>query len=155
MMGVKQDSANRRVFLRINGLDKATKAGIRAGFFDFAKDLQIDTNREILRRPKKGQVYILRTKAGRRRRHVASASGETHANLSGVLRRSLSWKVTGTSKLEWGYGVLNVPAPDYAKYVEDGTRRMAPRPSLALGVKRNLRNAEVHFKNGILRRING
>jgi hypothetical protein len=68
---------------------------------------------------------------------VASAPGETHANLSGRLRRSIGWKVSGTHEMEWGYGVVQKKdeAPYYAPYVEEGTTRMDARPSLGNAVR--------------------
>lgn len=153
MMQIKEDRQNKRVFLRVDQLGPRTKQGIREGFFEFGKDLKQTANKEILRRPKGGRTYIIRGPGGGRRRHVASAPGETHANRSGTLRRSMGWKVNGGRSMEFGYGVgyQAAPAPDYAGYVEDGTRKMAPRPSLGNAVKATERNAERHFQNGIIR----
>ena len=151
-MMIRAAPGNNTVLLKISNLGELTERGIRHGFFRFAKDLKQDVNREILRKPKGGRVYRIRTRSGYRR-HTASAPGETHANLSGTLRKSLGWKVRGAKSMEFGYGVDVTPAPDYAEAVEEGTRRMAARPSLRLGVKRNMRNAEKHFEAGILRRV--
>lgn len=154
MMEVRQDPMNKQTWLRLDNLESATKRGIRAGWFSFAKDLQDSANREILRKPKSGRVYMIRTRGGRRR-HVASAPGETHANMSGTLRKSMGWKVRGAKTMEFGYGVTSKQAPPYAEAVEEGTRRMAARPSLGIAVRKNLRNAEKHFVNGILKRVEG
>ena len=79
---------------------------------------------------KTGNVYFVRKK-GRRVRHQASAPFETHADLSGVLRRSLAFKVQGTENLKIGYGVNpNRDAPVYA-LIEFGFGNIQPRPSIA------------------------
>jgi hypothetical protein len=153
MMQVKEDRQNRQVYFRVDQLGPRTAQGIREGFFDLGKDLKAVADKEILRKPKRGRTYLVRGPSGRRRRHVASAPGETHANLSGKLRRSMGWRVQGASSLEFGYGVgyQAAPAPDYAAFVEEGTRRMAKRPSLGNAVNATTRNAERYFINGILR----
>jgi hypothetical protein len=153
MMEIKADRQNKEVLLRVDQLGKRTAQGIREGFFELAKDLQQTANKEILRRPKGGRTYLIRGPSGRRRRHVASAPGETHANRSGALRRSMGWRVQGGHSMEFGYGVgyRAKPAPEYAVYVEDGTRDMAARPSLGNAVDITARNAEAHLLNGIIR----
>jgi len=155
MIEIQPGRRNREVYLSVDQLGTRTAQGIRAGFFELGKDLRQTANKEILRKPKKGRTYVVRGPAGRRRRHVASAPGETHANLRGTLRRSMGWRVQGASSMEFGYGVgyRAKPAPDYAGYVEDGTRDMAPRPSLGNAVKATERNAELHFQNGIIRAL--
>lgn len=133
LFAVREDSHNRVVYREIDTLIPDTEQAIRRGWFAFMQELQRVANREILRKPKSGRVYIISDRAGRRRRHVASAPGETHANLTGATRRSLSWRVEGWERATFGYGVstssLNA-APVWAPYLEFGTSRMAPRPSL-------------------------
>lgn len=135
---------NREVFARIKDLKRATHRSIRHGFFDLGKDLRKTASDNILARPKSGRTYLIKTRGGRVRRHVASAPGETHANLSGKLRRSLGWKVAGSRTLEFGYGV-DKDTVDYAPFVEEGTRRMGARPSLKIAVDQTARNAESYF----------
>lgn len=152
MLSVRVDPGNRTAIAVIEDLERITKRGIRQGWFRFAKDLRSEANTEILRRPKSGRTYISRTRGGRRRRHVASAPGETHANFSGTLRRSLSWKVRGADSMEFGYGVSTRVAnamPDYAEYVEFGTPRMSERPSLQNAINATTRNAEKYFTQEI------
>jgi len=139
----KEDPKNKVVYAKIENLGKITSRSIRQGFFMLGKDLKRTANKNILSKPKGGKVYIARTRSGRRRRHRASAPGESHANRSGMLRRSLGWKVNGSKSMEFGYGV-DKPAPDYGKFVEDGTFKMKPRPSLAIAVKQTNRNSELY-----------
>jgi len=139
----KEDPKNKTVYAKIDNLGDLTRRSIRQGFFMLGKDLKSTANKNILSKPKGGKVYVTRGRSGRRRRHKASAPGESHANRSGNLRRSLGWKVTGSKNLEFGYGVIG-PAPDYAKFVEDGTMRMKPRPSLEIAVKQVNRSSELY-----------
>lgn len=157
-MTFKVNPGNRRVLKQIEQGDRRIRRGIRQGWFAVGKDWKADTNAEIKRKPKSGRVYMVRGPSGRRRRHVASAPGETHANLSGKLRRSLSWKAHGHSELEVGYGVAvsrggrNAP-PGYDPFVEFGTGKMAARPSVLNGINSVQRNAEQHLAKGVAREM--
>jgi hypothetical protein len=139
---------------RLNNLDKLTKAGVEHGAWTSARGLRSATSAEILRRPKGGRTYIRRTRSGGRRRHVASAPGETHANMTGTLRRSLDFKVS-TTEIEFGYGVTKNNAPEYAEAVEFGRRdgSMAARPSLQNGIKGERRNFQNNFEREVGKRL--
>ena len=145
---------NARTVRHIAKISDTMRHGLRRAWFERAVNIEKEANREILRRPKSGRTYIIRTRDGRRRRHVASAPGETHANLSGTLRRSISWKVHGWETMDFGYGISTTaanPAPNYAKFVEDGTSRMEPRPSIKNAIDTTQRNAENYFEREIAR----
>lgn len=147
-VGVKDRARAERVFASIEDAPNTTRRAIRQAWFDLGIDLKSAASAEILRKPKGGRVYVVRGPGGRRRRHVASAPGETHANLTGRLRRSISWKVHGTDSMRFGYGVSTRPsedAPRYDEYVEFGTRRMEPRPSLDNAISEKQRDAERNF----------
>jgi hypothetical protein len=152
MIEVKADRHNDQVLLKLRQGEKLTRAGIRWAFFELGRDLNATADREILKKPKHGRTYIVRGPSGRRRRHRASAPGEAHANLTGKLRKSKGWQVRGSQELTFGYGVAD-QAPDYAPFVERGTRRMGARPTLKLSVDANIRNAELHFARQIQRRF--
>lgn len=155
-MKVTTDRRNEREFARMRGIEQATRKGIRRAWFDLGRDLKGRANAEILRKPKGGRTYIIRTRGGRTRRHVASAPGETHANLKGRLRRSLSWKVHGVDSMDFGYGVSTTAknqAPEYAPFVEFGTRRMAERPSLDNAIKATQREAVQNFERAITQEL--
>lgn len=148
------DRENERVFGRIEGLEKLTRQGLRRGMFRAGQALAAEASRMILRDPKTGRVYVRRDRAGRRRRHMASAAGETHANLSGTLRRSLSYQLHGATEIEFGYGVSSGKvAPDYAAFVEFGTTKMKPRPSLRNTLNAQQKNLTQHFETGIQRAL--
>jgi len=145
------DRQNDRVFGRIENLQRLTRRGLRQGMFRAGQTLRAEASRAILNDPKTGIVYIRRDRAGRRRRHQSSAAGETHANLTGALRRSLSFQLRGSSEIEFGYGVSSGrSAPDYAGFVEFGTTKMRARPSLLNALNSQQGNLTQHFENEIL-----
>ena len=127
------DKTQKKVYFKIKNLNKLTRYGIERGAYTSGIQIKKNTSKEILKKPKGGRVYIRRTKGGGRRRHVASAPFETHANMTGALRRSLSFKVN-PRQLEFGYGLAIESAPEYAGFVEFGTKNMKPRPSLLNGI---------------------
>lgn len=157
-ISVRAGSGNERVFARLASVEGGTRKAIRGAWFGLGQDLRREASKEILRKPKGGRTYIVRDRIGRRRRHVASAPGETHANLTGKLRRSLSWKVHGTESMDFGYGATiarsQAVAPRYAPFVEFGTRRMAARPSLSNAIDATQADAEQHWEERMFREFN-
>ncbi len=151
---IKLDSRSQKVVLRIENLGKLTKSGIEFAAHSSATQLVRITSKEILKKPKGGRTYVTRTRSGSRRTHTASAPGETHANLSGDLRRSLGFK-SSSSQIEFGYGVYRNDAPDYADFVEHGTSKMKARPSLFNGIKSEERNFQRNFDREIGKRLEG
>lgn len=138
-----------RTFIRLSQGAIITERGIRKAWFRVGQDLKRTANTEVLKKPKGGRTYIIRTASGRRRRHVASAPGETHANRSGRLRKAIEWRVRG-DQLDFGYGIIGgSDSPDYASFVEEGTRRMKPRPTLRNSIESNRRNAEQHLAEAV------
>ena len=148
MIEFKENMRNNKVYLKIENMDASVRRAIRQGWFAFGHDLRDTTSKDIIRRPKSGRTYIVRGPSGRRRRHVASAPGETHANLSGKLRRSLGFQISGWSSMEFGY---MRETPDYAGFVEFGTKKMAGRPSLRNNIRGLTRNGVNHFNDAIKR----
>lgn len=141
-----QNASNFKVYAKLNGIERLTKRAVRRGMFKWAKDLKATANQQILAKDKEGIVYLRRTPSGRRRRHRASAPGQSHANRTGALRKSIGWNVTGSDRLEFGYGVDGKDTPLYAPFIEFGTFRMKPRPSLQNAINSTLGNAETYFK---------
>lgn len=113
----------------------AVERQLRHALFDVGNYYKRSANNSILRGTKTGRVYKIRTRSGRTRRHRSSARGESHANLTGALRRSIGWKVSGSKRLLFGYGVTQ-EAPIYAHNIEVTKNR----PSLKNAVKAERRN---------------
>lgn len=131
------------VFRSIVNLGKNTKAGARAAFFEIGKDL-IDTfNKQVLAKDKRGRLYIRKDAAGRRRRHIASAPGQSPANRSGFYRKSVSY-LNQTTQLIFG------DSAPYAGHLEVGTLFIKARPGLGNAVAANDRNIQRDFRDGII-----
>ena len=147
---VRQGKDNKILYKKIEDLPTAAHQVFRDGFFGYMQALKKEANKEILRKPKGGRTYYRRDKTGRRRRHIASAPGETHANMTGTLRRSLGWKVHGWQTAEFGYGISSGKAnkaPLYAGAIELGSRNIKPRPSLRNAVK--VVRRDIHFDRAL------
>jgi HK97 gp10 family phage protein len=153
-MTIKLEKSSQKAIARIRNLNKLTRSGVEFAAYTSGRGLVKTTSAEILKKPKGGRVYVRRDRSGRRRRHVASAPGETHANMSGELRRSLSFKVN-LQQIDFGYGVDKNDAPEYAEFVEFGTQKAAPRPSLQNGIKSERRNFQNNFEREIGKRLEG
>lgn len=148
---VKPDPKNNKVILELKNINKITLFSIRKSLFAIGKDLISEANKEILKKPKGGRLYIRRTKGGSKKRHRASAPLETHANMTGQLRKSMQWKVSG-QELDFGYGVAKSTAPEYAAAIEFGKAPgskppLIKRPSLRNSITANQRNIEKHLLN--------
>ena len=133
------DGPSKKTLAFIENYSENTRQAIRQTFFHMGNELKKKANAAILDKTTKTGRWYRVYRNGRRFWHQASAPGETHANLSGALRRSLSYQIQGTSVLEFGYGVANdmkgPPAPEYARRIEEGgygshKTYIAPRPSL-------------------------
>ncbi len=145
---------NKKAFGVIANIPRMTKQGLRAAMFEVGNGLIKRTSTNILAGPKSGKVYVKRSRTGLRRRHKSSAPGQSHANFSGTLRRSLSYQLGGVSQIEFGYGVSTGKiAPEYAGFVEFGTRNMGSRPSLRNGLKDEQSNMVQRFQTGIKRKF--
>ena len=143
---IKESQGSAVTFDAIFKTKERTQKGIRRAFFDIGKELMTSLNEEVLRGKKTGRLYILRTRSGRRRRHIASAPGETPANITGKYRRSRGF-INQTTQLTFGL------RQDYAEYLEVGTRRMRARPGLGNAIEANERDIIRDFQDGILNEV--
>jgi len=144
-MEIKGGKDNKKLILGISDIPNLTRRGIRQGFFVLGKDLKKTANKQILQKPKGGRTYLVR-RGKTRRRHVASAPGESPANLSGEYRKSVNFKIIGSQRLIFGAGNSKV---GYAEFLETGTKNMSARPGLGNAVKAVQRNAMTYFTNNI------
>ena len=113
--------------------DEMMRRGIRHAFYNIGKENTRYTREIIKRGPKTGRLYHI---PGRKRRHRASAPGEAPANLTGTLRKRVGFDVKGTDQMEFGDQIF------YGKFLEEGTKRMKPRPHLKKAVDHNTAYAE-------------
>lgn len=118
-----------------------TRFGVEHALWLSGKDLSAEFNEQVKARNKTGRLYFLRGPSGRKRRHVASAPGETPANRTGNYRKSRDFNVDGAHQLRFGN------TAEYAGFLETGTSRMKARPGLGNAVKASERD--------ILRNLSG
>lgn len=135
MASIKIDSASKKVLVKIGRIDKSLNTQLRNSWYQSGKLLKATASRNILKKPKSGKTYVLRDRAGRRRRHVASAPGESWANLSGTARKGLFFKVVSAKKMKFGNKDVY-----YARFLEDGTKKMDARPAHLISIKQNKKN---------------
>ena len=155
MINITSDAGSNKLYIRATRGQLINEGIIREGFFQTGAQLKRYANDKILRGIKTGRIYRIR-QGNRIKRHKSSAPGETHANLSGALRRSLGWKVSG-HYLTFGYGVPkgnNSAAPVYASTIENGGRFIRARPTLRNAVNANIGIAENNFEEAFKRRNN-
>lgn len=152
MIRVLASASSRDLLRRITKLDIYAKRGMISGWQDSVESMRRDADREILRHPKAGRLYRVRMRSGRIRRHRASRRGETHANLTGTTRKSLSWKTSGFNEATFGYGVgpnRRGNPSEWGKYLEFNL----DRPSLQIAIRTNTRNIQTYHARGIKRAI--
>ena len=128
-MGIKLDPKSRIVLIRISGLNRVLPREIRKSLYFIGKKLKGTASKNILKRGRLGRSYRYRG-----RRHRASVKGESWANRSGAARRGLVYNVSGSKRLIFGNTV------EHAKFLEFGTKNMAPRPAHLISIKQNNRN---------------
>lgn len=122
---------------------------IRLGMEQSGKELRAYTKEQMVKGAKTGRVYKVYTglngrKLANPKFHRASAGGEFPARRSGNLFRSIDFTVFGSKRLEFGAKAR------YAKYLELGTSKMAPREFLKQTVKKLDKQTQIN----IVKRIN-
>lgn len=156
MAEVKFDQKSLKVIVKIKDLKRISEKGMRQAWFKIGKDLVKTANGRILAKDKKGRLYGIIIRNGKKRltsvraglkTHRASAPGQSPANLNGDLRRSLKTKIRGSSMLEFSANT------DYARGLELGTSSAKPRPYMFPSVVDNRRNIERHFAEEIKKGI--
>lgn len=156
-----------KTFHDLKQFRKASKRVIRQFWFLTGHDFRNESRAEILRRPKSGRTYRLTKgehktgkRKGQRRRvkHVASAPFETHANFTGLTRRSIGFKIVGQTRMMFGYGIASAkPATEWAPHLEFGTigfkkvGPMAARPSLSAAIDMMEGKAQHNFDVAVSR----
>lgn len=139
---------NEKAYQSVILAPRNTQRAIELAFYHIGKAHMAELSRQMLAKDKKGRVYIRRDTAGRRRRHRASAPGQTAANWTGNMRRGRSFEVKAGLEMEFG-----VKGVRYAAYLERGTARVQPRPSVGNTVKAEEKNTEATFYEYTERRL--
>lgn len=142
-MIIKKSPGTVRVFDKTKSLNHNVKRGIKLGMFDVGRKIKPDIQRSILDTNKTGRVYLVRL-GGNTVRHRASAPGQAPANLTGKLQRSVNYRIRrGGQQMEIGAGndLIN-----YARGLELGNSRIAPRPYIKPAITKNNKNI-IEFVN--------
>ena len=133
-LSIKLDSASREAIKSIENIGIRTRFGIEKALWRSGKDVQSEFNKQVLAKDKTGRIYTRRIKGGARRRHQASAPGQSPANRTGAYRKSFDFEVRGEHELAVG-----ATAP-YAGFLELGTSRMQARPGLGNSIRASERD---------------
>jgi hypothetical protein len=130
------------------GLSRAGSMAVRKSWFELGHKLKSDAQDSILNGKKTGRVYLIR-RGRTRRRHQASRSGESPANLSGALRRGINFKINGSDSMRFGYS----DKTPYGLWLELGTELIAPRPNIEPTAEANHKNARTFFYQSLTREM--
>lgn len=95
---IKSSKKNRKIEFQLEHLENITVRGIRQAFYELGAISKQKINRDVLAKPRAGQVYRFRG-----RKHTASLPGESFANRSGDARRKRGFDVKGADTLEFGF----------------------------------------------------
>lgn len=106
-------------------IEKAFESGVREGLYQSGQALTQAARNGITKGSKSGRFY---TRNGKRKQ--ASAPGEYPGILEGKTLKSIDYKVRGFSQLEFGiYPRKGIPE-NLPTFLEQGTSKMEPRPTL-------------------------
>ena len=119
MISIKVHKRSRKVLLNVPNLVNKYPARIEQALKDIGDEVVKETRVLIKSKNKTGRIYRFRG-----RLHQASAPGEAPANRTGRLLKSSNYAVRNQQQLSIGES-----AP-YAVFLEDGTRKIKPRPHL-------------------------
>ena len=142
MIHIKNDFRNRKTFISIDKATHNVREGLRDALTEIGKENVRHTQRLIKEPPKTGRFYLFRG-----RLHQASAPGQSPANRSGKLLKSVRYRTHNWDSMEFGD---HVP---YGKYLELGTHKMEPRPHLGRTVRQKRRDTYNALLNAVKSRI--
>lgn len=154
------DPKTDKTLLDLRKLPQEIKIGLRKGAYLVGKSLVKDTKREMNIKPKSGRTYTIYKGIGGRklkrpRKHIASAPlKESPAVITGLLRKSVDFKVRGTSRLEFGAGDDDVK---YARILEVGGRAGRNKATKIQGrfyLKKSINRQRKQTKRTLEREIN-
>lgn len=146
---ISEDKNNKTTFLITSKMPANSKTGMRHGLYQYGNVLRREVREQIKSKDKSGRVYIIQRR-DRRFRHRSSAPGETPANITGKLRNSVDFNVSGSTEMKFGYD----DSVDYGRHLELGSSKIKPRPGLLNAIKKTslqgrtilARNVNEHLK---------
>tara|TARA_R110002096_G_scaffold50015_2_gene131734 strand:- start:4456 stop:4920 length:465 start_codon:yes stop_codon:yes gene_type:complete len=144
---IKSNNSDQKAFQGIYNIERGTKSGIHQAFINIKKDL-VRTSKILIRDEVKNGIVYKYLINGKRVSHISSSGGQSPAFLTGALFNSIGATVSGGSSMEFGAGDGNEDMT-YARYLEDGTKKMAKRPYLIRSINLNERNNYVSLQDKI------
>ena len=120
----------------LSQLDNNMEKGIRRGFFVVGHLLIKTARSQMAEKPKSGRLYKIKG-----RKHRASAPGESPANITRALSRSLGFQI-GNLSMQFGAGGRG-SGVNYASYLEN----KLDRPLLQNAVEKNEGSIEHIFQS--------
>lgn len=126
---LKEGKNNSQAFNIPNAMLSKFSTRVRQGFYLIGKNTKKHAT-SATKMPKSGRTYIISTGKGRKT-HISSSEGESHANITRALTKSIDFKVNGYKSMDFGYDM----STKYGKFVELGTAKMKPRPTLKNAMK--------------------
>ncbi|MEM7522565.1 MAG: HK97-gp10 family putative phage morphogenesis protein [Pseudomonadota bacterium] len=117
MISVSVSKRSEQVLIDLQHAPRLWEEGVTEALHDIGQIASKEARRLIRQGPKTGRVYVRRGQ-----RHQASAPGQSPAEDTGRLSRSVGYRVRGSRQLAVG------AQASYAAFLERGTRKMAPRP---------------------------
>lgn len=131
MISVTVTPKTKKVLVEIPKSTRKFQGGIKDALHEIGPEIVRETKRLIETGKKTGRIYRI---AGMD--HQASAPTESPASVTGRLADSGDFKVREHVQMEVGETV------DYARFLEDGTRKMKPRQHLIRAVNGKARETE-------------
>jgi HK97 gp10 family phage protein len=153
MIQMYADSRNKKVFIKLETMAHDVLYEVERAFYEMGRLMRDDLRKGLRFGPRGGRIYKhYNALTGKFFKRQSSAPGEYPQRISGTLRDSIIFNVNASRQLF--FGVQN-PSPagfdtQYAKYLEDGTRKMRRRLLIKYTVKKN----GEQMKNILLKRIN-
>lgn len=139
---------NQKVFKHLGHMAQHYRSGVHEAYIVIGEYLK-RTNRKDFAATKHGRLYNIKVR-GKMIRHRASAPGEPPAKLTGSLEKTIKTKTSGFTEMSYSAGGGRV---NYAGFLEDGTRKMAPRPYLIKSIRDNEGISIITFYRQIGRRL--
>lgn len=144
MIKIIPDNKNKQVEFKLSRVKFDMLKYIRTALFEIGAENTQLIKKYIYAPPKTGRFYRYKN-----RWHQASAPGESPANRSGLLARSVDYRV------HYSHEVELIATAKYANWLEDGTSKMQPRPYFirAVNAKKrdNYRSLQRHVYNNLSR----
>lgn len=156
MIKIKTTSETEKTLKFLTEMPVEMTKAIRQAFYQSGKQLVDDLNRDM-KLPKSGKQYKVYSgiKGGKLKKakiHTASAPSETPAIITGKFRKSVDFAVRGNRTLEFG---ANENAPEYAKFLEEGTSKMQAREPFKKTVLKNKEKIKANVDNRLKQVLGG